>query len=97
MVGVRGWRRPLLLLLFMVNDSRKLVLHWLKHYRHLKQDTVAAAELQLLVSSLLGPFYFLKQRQTKQHNRSQQLSNPQPSGERAQKTAALSSCARSND
>ncbi|MEA5462449.1 hormogonium polysaccharide biosynthesis glycosyltransferase HpsE [Leptothoe sp. PORK10 BA2] len=57
MVGIPLWKRPLLILLFMGNDGRKLLLHLIKHHRHLRQDVVAAAELQLLMSSLLSPFY----------------------------------------
>ena len=95
MVGVNGWQRPLLIILFMANDSRKLAVHLLKHHRHLKRDTVAAAELQLLVSSLFSPFYFLKQRLVKQDRLSQDLPSNQLSSELNQKTAALS--ARLND
>mgnify|MGYP001792397495 FL=1 len=61
MVGKSRWKQPLLTLMFMGNDSRKLLLHLIKHYRHLSQDVVSAAELQLLISSLLSPFYRWKQ------------------------------------
>lgn len=60
MVGIPLWKRPLITLLFMGNDSRKLLLHLIKHHRHLKQDVVSAAELQLIVSSLFSPLYGLK-------------------------------------
>ncbi|MFG6096147.1 hormogonium polysaccharide biosynthesis glycosyltransferase HpsE [Leptothoe sp. ISB3NOV94-8A] len=62
MVGISPWRRPLWVLLFMGNDCRKLLLHLVKHHRHLNRDVVSAAELQLLISSLLSPFYAWKQR-----------------------------------
>ena len=61
MVGIPPWKRPVLVLLFMGNDGRKLLLHLLKHHRHLRQDVVSAAELQLLMSSLLSPFYAWRQ------------------------------------
>lgn len=61
MVGVPPLKRPLWILLFMGNDSRKLLLHLLKHRDRVQKDVVSAAELQLLVSSLLSPFYALKQ------------------------------------
>ena len=46
----------------MGSDGCKLLLHLVKHYRHLQQDVVSAAELQMLVSSFLSPFYALKYR-----------------------------------
>ncbi len=61
MVGVSSWKRPLWVLLFTANDSRKLLLHLVRHYRHLRNDVVSAAELQLLISSLLSPWYAWKQ------------------------------------
>ncbi|MEO0868484.1 MAG: hormogonium polysaccharide biosynthesis glycosyltransferase HpsE [Cyanobacteria bacterium J06642_11] len=61
MVGIPGWQRPWVILLFMGNDSRKLLLHLLKHSGHLHRDVVSAAELQLLMSSLLSPFYGFRQ------------------------------------
>lgn len=60
MVGVSPWKRPLWVFLFTANDSRKLLLHLVKHYRHLRNDVVSAAELQLLISSLLSPWYAWK-------------------------------------
>lgn len=60
MVGISHWQRPFLTLLFMGNDGRKLLQHLLKHRLHLRRDVVSAAELQLLISSLLSPFYAWK-------------------------------------
>ena len=62
MVSLRPWQRPLWTLLFMGNDGRKLLLHVVRYHRHLTNDVVSAAELQLLLSSLLSPFHAIKQR-----------------------------------
>ncbi|MEM1253133.1 MAG: hormogonium polysaccharide biosynthesis glycosyltransferase HpsE [Cyanobacteria bacterium P01_H01_bin.21] len=101
MVSLRPWQRPLWTLLFMGNDSRKLLQHLIRHHRHLKKDVVSAAELQLLFSSLFSPFYALKQRVTGQ-------SDSLPSGGEAsgnlrktnslkKKTSALSNCLNPHD
>ncbi|MBT9314629.1 hormogonium polysaccharide biosynthesis glycosyltransferase HpsE [Leptothoe spongobia] len=60
MVGTSFWKRLLLTLLFMGNDGRKLLQHLIKHHRHLRQDVVSAAELQLFISSFLSPIYAWK-------------------------------------
>ncbi|MEM7063220.1 MAG: hormogonium polysaccharide biosynthesis glycosyltransferase HpsE [Cyanobacteria bacterium P01_B01_bin.77] len=97
MVGIAGWKRPLLTLLFMGNDGRKLCLHLLKHYQHLQQDVVSAAELQLLISSLLSPFHTLKQSLMRHsapgRSRPQDLISSEPD----KQAAKLSSCLHSND
>ena len=61
MISLPLWKRALWVLLFMGNDGRKLLLHLIKHHRHVQKDVVSAAELQLLISSFLSPFYALKQ------------------------------------
>lgn len=95
MVGIAAWKRPLLTLLFMGNDGRKLCLHLFKHYRHLQQDVVSAAELQLLVSSLLSPFYSLKRyfggQNCSERPRPQELMSNEPDQHK------LSSCLHSNE
>ncbi|MEM9804209.1 MAG: hormogonium polysaccharide biosynthesis glycosyltransferase HpsE [Cyanobacteria bacterium P01_D01_bin.56] len=100
MVGVPCWQRPLLILLFMANDGRKLLLHMLKHYRHLKRDVVSAAELQLLISSLLGPLYGLRQTLMGHQNipcHSGQAIAIETQNKKTNKTAALSNCLNSTD
>ena len=96
MVGIASWKRPLLLLLFMGNDGRKLLLHLIKHYRHLHQDVVAAAELQLLISSFLSPFYAWKQRFVLGQNSSDLQSSKSPS-ELDEKSTTFWNCLRPND
>ena len=61
MVAIAPWQRPVMTLVFMANDGRKLVRHWFKYRQCLNQDVVAAAELQLSMSSLWSPLHGLKQ------------------------------------
>ncbi len=67
-VSLKVWQRPLFILLFMGNDGCKLLVHLIKHYRHLQQDVVSAAELQMLISSFLSPFYAWKYRSGRDSN-----------------------------
>lgn len=97
MVGITAWKRLPLILLFMGNDGRKLLVHVIKHHRQLQQDVVSAAELQLLVSSLLSPFYALKQRVMRQQHPHSEHLQPQPSVKKDKKAAALSRYLHSND
>ncbi|MEM6256032.1 MAG: hormogonium polysaccharide biosynthesis glycosyltransferase HpsE [Cyanobacteria bacterium P01_D01_bin.156] len=99
-VGLVIWKRPLVLLLFMINDGRKLLVHLFRHYHHLPQDVVAAAELQLLISSFLSPFYAIKQglttsRVTAQYPKKSLASESLDKG--IDKTAALSSYSHAED
>jgi glycosyltransferase involved in cell wall biosynthesis len=60
MLSVKQWQRPLVALVYAVNDLRRIALHFLKHHAHLKTDLVAACQMQLFVSSFLSPFYLWK-------------------------------------
>ncbi|MBE9129024.1 MULTISPECIES: hormogonium polysaccharide biosynthesis glycosyltransferase HpsE [unclassified Coleofasciculus] len=46
--------------MYIVNDIRKIIVHFLKHRKTLKSDLVAACEMELYLSSLISPLYFLK-------------------------------------
>ncbi len=50
------WQRPLIIPVYFANDLRKLTLHAMRHAN--KADLAVACEMQLLVSSLISPFYF---------------------------------------
>lgn len=50
----------LLLPLYFVNDVRKVILFWLKHRRNLAQDVVLAGQMQLLLYTLVSPFYLAR-------------------------------------
>lgn len=59
MVNIRPWNKPFMLLIYMLNDLRKITFHLLKYGTKVKNDLVAACEMELLLSSLISPFYLL--------------------------------------
>jgi glycosyltransferase involved in cell wall biosynthesis len=61
-VRYQPWQRPIIILLYMLSDLRKLIQHWFKYRQSLETDIVAACELELFVSSFLSPLYFFKKR-----------------------------------
>ncbi|MBW4449606.1 MAG: hormogonium polysaccharide biosynthesis glycosyltransferase HpsE [Spirirestis rafaelensis WJT71-NPBG6] len=60
MVNITPLARPIAFLAYMINDLRKIVLHVLKYRRKVNNDLVTACEMQLLLSSLISPFYLWK-------------------------------------
>lgn len=55
------WQRPIVVLIYFANDLRKLVAHWLKSRN--AQSLEVECEQQLLISSLVSPFYLGSLRQ----------------------------------
>jgi glycosyltransferase involved in cell wall biosynthesis len=53
----KKWQIPFQTFAFLLNDSRKILLHLLKHKFMLENDLIADCELQLLWYSFLSPFY----------------------------------------
>ncbi|HEY9640422.1 MAG TPA: hormogonium polysaccharide biosynthesis glycosyltransferase HpsE, partial [Coleofasciculaceae cyanobacterium] len=62
MLNVKPWKRPLMALAYLANDLRKIVTHYLKYHSQLQTDLAAACEMELLVSSLISPFYWWQKR-----------------------------------
>ncbi|MEH2254092.1 hormogonium polysaccharide biosynthesis glycosyltransferase HpsE [Nostoc sp.] len=60
MVNIKQVYRPFALLAYMINDLYKITLHFLRYKNVLKNDLVAACEMQLFLSSLVSPFYLCK-------------------------------------
>ncbi|MDZ7966769.1 MAG: hormogonium polysaccharide biosynthesis glycosyltransferase HpsE [Nostoc sp. DedSLP03] len=60
MVNIKQIYRPFALLSYMLNDLRKITLHLLKYRTNLKDDLVAACEMELFLSSFISPFYLWK-------------------------------------
>ena len=50
------WQYPLMTILYMINDLRKVVFHFLKYRKILATDVVAAGEMELYWSTLISPF-----------------------------------------
>ncbi|MDX2215373.1 MAG: hormogonium polysaccharide biosynthesis glycosyltransferase HpsE [Oculatellaceae cyanobacterium bins.114] len=62
MLRFKAWQRPFAFLIYLLNDLRKLTLHILKHGRVIKDDLIAACEQELLISTLISPFFLWKKR-----------------------------------
>ncbi|HHP7243048.1 MAG TPA: hormogonium polysaccharide biosynthesis glycosyltransferase HpsE [Elainellaceae cyanobacterium] len=60
MLNVKPWQRPFAFLAYLLNDTRKIVIHLIKHRIRAKTDVVAACELEFFWSSLISPFYLWK-------------------------------------
>ncbi|MGJ3249583.1 MAG: hormogonium polysaccharide biosynthesis glycosyltransferase HpsE [Elainellaceae cyanobacterium] len=60
MLNVKPWQRPFAFWAYLLNDTRKIVLHLLKYRLRAKTDVVAACELEFFWSSLISPFYLWK-------------------------------------
>jgi len=58
MLSVAAWQKPLALVVYMLNDLRKIVRHLIKYRTSIKSDLVAACELELYLSCLKSPFFF---------------------------------------
>ncbi|MBW4523806.1 MAG: hormogonium polysaccharide biosynthesis glycosyltransferase HpsE [Phormidium tanganyikae FI6-MK23] len=58
----KAWQRPIVTIAYLTNDLRKLFAHWVKSRN--SQSLEVVCEQQLLVSSLVSPFYLgsLKQK-----------------------------------
>lgn len=50
------WQYPFMTILYMINDLRKVVFHFLKYRKILATDVVAAGEMELYWSTLISPF-----------------------------------------
>ncbi len=57
MIDVKVILRPLVYILYVINDVRKILIHLWKYGLVINTDLVAACELQLYISSLMSPFY----------------------------------------
>ncbi|MGD1911530.1 MAG: hormogonium polysaccharide biosynthesis glycosyltransferase HpsE [Rivularia sp. (in: cyanobacteria)] len=57
MLSLEWWQRPLACLFYLVNDSRKLILHLIRYRSEFVNNIVATCENERLIGSLLSPFY----------------------------------------
>ena len=61
MVPYALWQRPVMVGVYWLSDLHKVLSHLIKYRHVLGSDVVAAAELQLFISSLWSPFYTWRQ------------------------------------
>ena len=50
-------QRPFAFFVYLINDLRKTLLHFIRYKKVLAQDIVAACEMQRLLATLISPFY----------------------------------------
>jgi glycosyltransferase involved in cell wall biosynthesis len=62
MLSVSPWQRPFIVWVYLANDLRKVLVHYLKYRTQFHSDLAAACEMQLFVSSLVSPFYLWQKR-----------------------------------
>ncbi|ALF51708.1 glycosyl transferase [Nostoc piscinale CENA21] len=60
MVNTKYYNKPFIILVYLVNDLRKIIFHFLKYKGSFQDNLVAACEMQLFLSSLISPFYLCK-------------------------------------
>ncbi|MEM6423721.1 MAG: hormogonium polysaccharide biosynthesis glycosyltransferase HpsE [Cyanobacteria bacterium P01_C01_bin.73] len=60
MLSCTPWQRPVWFLIYLANDSRRIVAHIFRYRTRLRANLVAACEFQMYVSSLISPFYIWK-------------------------------------
>lgn len=65
MLSYDAWQRPLVFPLYMANDLRKIILHFIKYRSELQTDVVAASEMEFFLYSLISPFYIWKKQLSK--------------------------------
>ncbi|MBD2310109.1 glycosyltransferase family 2 protein [Desertifilum sp. FACHB-1129] len=73
MLSVKTWQRPAATVAYMINDLRKVVSHLVKHKTAIRDNLVAACELELYVASLQSPFYLKALQKSKQAEKSSSL------------------------
>lgn len=56
-IGMKPWLKPLATLTYMVNDCRKIFVHFIQHGKTARTDPVAASQLALFIGSVISPFY----------------------------------------
>ena len=59
MLRFKLWQRPFLLPCAWLNDVRKALQFFFKHWHHLKTDDVLACEMEFLRTTVISPFYLL--------------------------------------
>ena len=57
MLSLQWWQRPLAFCVYLINDFRKAVLHFIGYRKVLSRDVIAACEMELCKATLISPFY----------------------------------------
>jgi glycosyltransferase involved in cell wall biosynthesis len=57
MTGINQWMIPIMSIIYMINDIKKIFIQIIKYRFGVKNDLVSACEMELYCSSLISPFY----------------------------------------
>jgi glycosyltransferase involved in cell wall biosynthesis len=60
MLGYCTWQKPFMLWVYLLNDLRKILLHYVKYHSVMKTDLVAACEMEFFMNSFYSPFHYYK-------------------------------------
>lgn len=60
MLTLTNWQRPFAFFIYLLNDIRKIVLHFLLYRRVIATDVIATCEMQRLLAILISPFHIWK-------------------------------------
>ncbi|WP_427160623.1 hormogonium polysaccharide biosynthesis glycosyltransferase HpsE [Aliinostoc sp. HNIBRCY26] len=60
MLNVNSTNKPIIFLAYMLNDLRKIIFHLIKYGYNLSKNLVINCERQLILSSMISPFYLWK-------------------------------------
>lgn len=59
MLKLQSWQRPFAFLIYLANDLRKVILHFVRYKTVFKQDIATAFEIERLIYTLISPLYLL--------------------------------------
>jgi len=60
MITAKPWEKPLIIGRTIIGNSRRILLHLLKHKQQVKTDIIAACELEFFLGSLWSTTYYIK-------------------------------------
>jgi glycosyltransferase involved in cell wall biosynthesis len=60
MLRFQPWQRPFMFPLLLLNDLRKIALHFIQHSGTIKADIVTVCEMEFLLGRLVSPFHIWK-------------------------------------
>jgi hypothetical protein len=55
--GIKGVKKYVLIVAYLVNDLRRVMVHIIKYTTKVKTDLIAACEMELYISSLMSLFF----------------------------------------
>ena len=61
MLNYKVWQQIIMTPIYLINDLKKLIIHFLKYRKSLNTDVIAAGEMELLINIFISPFYHWKQ------------------------------------